>query len=60
MYMMFNLTPSVEVTGGVWYTAQEFDTEFVNVLLDHIYNYIAKHVSNSTVKSISLYTHQLH
>ncbi|PVF99480.1 hypothetical protein CPB86DRAFT_774285 [Serendipita vermifera] len=43
MYMSFHLTPSEEVTGGVWYTDQEFDTAFVNILLDHIYNYIAQH-----------------
>ncbi|KIM30034.1 hypothetical protein M408DRAFT_7914 [Serendipita vermifera MAFF 305830] len=42
MYMLFHLTPSVEVTGGVWYTDHEFDSAFVGVLLDHIYNYIAK------------------
>lgn len=44
MYMLFHLTPSVEVTGGVWYTDNEFDSAFVRVLLDHVYNYIAKQV----------------
>jgi DNA-directed RNA polymerase III subunit RPC6 len=42
--MLFHLTASVEVTGGVWYTDHEFDSAFVRVLLDHIYNYIAKQV----------------
>jgi hypothetical protein len=45
MYMLFHLTPSVEVTGGVWYTDNEFDTPFVKILLDHIYGYIANRVS---------------
>lgn len=44
MYMLFHLTPSVEVTGGVWYTDNEFDTPFVKILLDHIYGYIANRV----------------
>lgn len=44
MYMLYNLTPSVEITGGVWYTDNEFDTPFVNILLDHIYGYIANRV----------------
>jgi len=48
MYMLFHLTPSVEVTGGVWYTDNEFDSAFVRVLLDHIYNYIAKKVYHYT------------
>jgi RNA polymerase Rpc34 subunit len=45
MYMLFHLTPSVEVTGGIWYTDNEFDTPFVKILLDHIYGYIANRVS---------------
>jgi DNA-directed RNA polymerase III subunit RPC6 len=57
MYMSFHLTPSEEVTGGVWYTDQEFDTAFVNILLDHIYNYIAQRV-NSMPLSLNL-VHEL-
>ena len=29
LYMMFNLTPSRELTGGPWYTDGEFDYEFI-------------------------------
>ncbi|KAI0784041.1 RNA polymerase Rpc34 subunit-domain-containing protein [Abortiporus biennis] len=32
MYMLFHLEPSVEVTGGPWYTDKELDTEFIKLL----------------------------
>ncbi|KAG8845381.1 34-kDa subunit of RNA polymerase III (C) [Serendipita sp. 411] len=54
MYMMFHLTPSVEVTGGVWYHDQEFDSEFVKVMLDQIYGFIAgKSLPRPTAKCSS-------
>lgn len=30
--MMFHLDPSVEMTGGPWYTDNELDTEFIKLL----------------------------
>lgn len=41
---MAYLEPSVEVTGGPWYTDSEFDSAFVSILLDQFYNYIAARV----------------
>jgi DNA-directed RNA polymerase III subunit RPC6 len=32
LYMMYNLTPSTELTGGVWYSDLEFDHEFISEL----------------------------
>jgi len=32
VYMLANLIPSEEVTGGTWYTDQEFDAEFIEGL----------------------------
>jgi DNA-directed RNA polymerase III subunit RPC6 len=32
VYMLSNLVPSEEVTGGTWYTDQEFDAEFIEGL----------------------------
>jgi DNA-directed RNA polymerase III subunit RPC6 len=32
LYMLFNLTPSTELTGGVWYSDLEFDHEFISEL----------------------------
>jgi DNA-directed RNA polymerase III subunit RPC6 len=30
LYMVYNLTPAKELTGGPWYTELEFDHEFIN------------------------------
>ena len=30
--MLFHLEPSVEMTGGPWYTDNELDTEFIKLL----------------------------
>ena len=32
LYMVYSLTPSTELTGGVWYSDLDFDHEFVNEL----------------------------
>lgn len=32
LYMLFNLQPAKELTGGVWYSDLEFDHEFINEL----------------------------
>lgn len=45
IYMLFNLTPSSEVTGGAWYTDQELDTEFIDSLKAACLKYIASRVS---------------
>jgi len=32
LYMLFNITPAKELTGGPWYTEHEFDHEFISEL----------------------------
>ena len=32
LYMLYELTPSKEITGGVWYSGLEFDHEFISEL----------------------------
>ena len=32
VYMSFEVEPSAEITGGAWYTEQEFDNNFINTL----------------------------
>ena len=32
LYMLYELTPSKEITGGVWYSGLEFDEEFISEL----------------------------
>ncbi|KAG0201882.1 34-kDa subunit of RNA polymerase III (C) [Mortierella sp. GBA30] len=41
LYMLMELTPSVEVTGGPWFTDQELDVEFVESLTVACYKYIS-------------------
>lgn len=46
--MLFDVTPSKEITGGPWYTEQEFDHQFVEELCHFIVEYIRKkEVANS-------------
>ncbi|KAG1515300.1 hypothetical protein G6F52_009714 [Rhizopus delemar] len=40
IYMLFNLTPSSEVTGGAWYTDQELDIDFIDSLKAACLKYI--------------------
>ena len=40
LYMLFDVIPSKEITGGPWYTEQEFDHEFVEELCNYIVQYI--------------------
>jgi DNA-directed RNA polymerase III subunit RPC6 len=45
IYMLANLTPSVEMTGGPWFTDNELDTEFIKLLLEACAHYIRERVS---------------
>ena len=40
VYMLFELEPSREITGGAWYTEQEYDAEFINVLREQCVKFI--------------------
>ncbi|KAI7883733.1 RNA polymerase Rpc34 [Lichtheimia hyalospora FSU 10163] len=40
IYMLYNMTPSSEVTGGAWYTDQELDIEFIESLKTACLKYI--------------------
>jgi len=42
IYMLYNLQPSIEVTGGPWFTEGELDVEFINSLLTIVWRYIAE------------------
>ena len=39
LYMLYDLVPSREITGGPWYTDQEFDYDFVDGLAQVVYQY---------------------
>lgn len=41
IYMLSSLTPSVELSGGPWYTDNELDTVFIDQLCTVLYQFIA-------------------
>ncbi|KAM9909526.1 hypothetical protein OXX80_000168 [Metschnikowia pulcherrima] len=41
IYMLYNLQPSIDVTGGPWFTDSELDTEFIDSLLTVIWRFIS-------------------
>ncbi|KAG0252131.1 34-kDa subunit of RNA polymerase III (C) [Mortierella polycephala] len=51
LYMLMELTPSVEVTGGPWFTDQELDIDFVETLTNQIYKYILMKARLITIRS---------
>lgn len=40
IYMLYELVPDVSVTGGAFYSDQEFDTELANILHDYCYRFL--------------------
>jgi DNA-directed RNA polymerase III subunit RPC6 len=46
VYMLFELDPSREVTGGAWYTEQDYDAEFVDVVKQQCLHFILKQGRN--------------
>lgn len=40
VYMLYELEPSREITGGAWYTEHEYDAEFINVLREQCVKFI--------------------
>ncbi|RDD44343.1 DNA-directed RNA polymerase III subunit RPC6 [Trichoplax sp. H2] len=50
LYMLFNLDPDISVTGGAWYSDQDFESEFVEVLNQQCYRCLVQKASNSKLK----------
>jgi len=48
VFMLFELEPSREITGGAWYTGHEYDSEFIDVLRQQCRRYI-EHEGRATV-----------
>lgn len=42
VYMLYDLEPDSSLTGGAWYTDQDFESEFVDVLNKQIYRYLCR------------------
>ena len=47
--MLFNLEPDITVTGGAWYSDQDFESEFVEVLNQQCYKYLEQKVQNRDI-----------
>jgi hypothetical protein len=47
--MLSGTTPSVDMTGGPWFTDNELDVEFVNSLKTVLEAYLKKHVGSSSL-----------
>ena len=53
VYMLKHLEPSKEITGGAWYTEQEFDAEFITVLYETCFRYISDKGDGVTLEEIA-------
>lgn len=42
VYMLYNLEPDRSVTGGAWYSDQDFESEFVEVLNQQCYKFLVQ------------------
>lgn len=51
--MLYNLQPDRSVTGGAWYSDQDFETEFVEVLNQQCFKFLQSKVSATTVIFLS-------
>ncbi|XP_073249039.1 DNA-directed RNA polymerase III subunit RPC6-like isoform X2 [Porites lutea] len=47
VYMLFNLEPDISVTGGAWYSDQDFESEFVEVLNQQCYKYLEQRAAEA-------------
>ncbi|KAI8323842.1 RNA polymerase Rpc34 [Martensiomyces pterosporus] len=43
LYMLIDVNPSADITGGPWYTDQEMDTDFIDQLAKQCYQFIYAH-----------------
>lgn len=58
IYMLHELEPSQDITGGPWYTENEFDVAFIDIYARAILQYIRDLVSSSR-DNLGLLTHRV-
>ena len=49
IYILYDLTPAEEITGGVWFSNGDVDLVFVNKLLDIIYRFCVRDEDENTL-----------
>jgi DNA-directed RNA polymerase III subunit RPC6 len=47
VYMLYNLEPDHSVTGGAWYSEQDFESEFVEILNQQCFRYLEHQLTKS-------------
>lgn len=55
-YMLYDLEPAREITGGAWYTDQDYDSEFIQVLQTQCFKFI-KQEGDPTLEDVSTFIH---
>ncbi|CAR30859.1 ZYRO0E04114p [Zygosaccharomyces rouxii] len=53
IYMLYNLQPSIDVTGGPWFTDSELDVEFINSLLTIVWRFASDRTFPNGFKNFS-------
>src|SRR5690606_33899009 len=48
IYMLYHLQPSIEVSGGPWFTSSDMDQAFIHTLLDTVEQFIQSKSSPRT------------
>lgn len=55
VYMLYDLEPDSSITGGAWYSNQEFESEFIEILTKHSYKFLeakkSKALKNTSIRS---------
>lgn len=49
LYMLYELEPDVSVTGGTWYSNQDFEAEFVDVLNQQCLRFLQEKASTNAI-----------
>lgn len=50
VYMLYNLQPDRSVTGGAWYSDQDFESEFVEVLNQQCFKFLQSKVGKEDLR----------
>ena len=46
--MLYNLEPDASVTGGAWYSDQDFESEFVDILNQQCHKFLLQKVRENS------------
>lgn len=52
VYMLYNLEPDISITGGAWYSGQNFDSEFVELLNQQCFKFLEQKSNTASTPSL--------